>query len=137
VYAAVAGAASAAAAAAAAAAAGTAAGYAGSAVAPAHAHANLTEPSGTIGSSRSQLTKPLLQLSGRVLCHGGIAPTDVLAIDPDVWNGALPCHIRQKTLHVMAVSSLVELHYSRRDGQADEELLRFRAEAAPSMRRAM
>ena len=87
-----------------------------------------------IGSYRahtSQLAEPLLQLSGRVLRHGGVAATDVLAVDPDAWDSALPRHVGQKALHVMAISSLVELNYSWTHGQADEELLCLRAEAAP------
>ena len=79
----------------------------------------------------SQLAEPLLQLSGRVLRHGGVAATDVLAVDPDAWDSALPRHVGQKALHVMAISSLVELNYSWTHGQADEELLCLRAEAAP------
>ena len=79
----------------------------------------------------SQLAEPLLQLSGRVLRHGGVAATDVLTVDPDAWDSALPRHVGQKALHVMAISSLVELNYSWTHGQADEELLCLRAEAAP------
>ena len=58
----------------------------------------------------SQLAEPLLQLSGRVLRHGGVAATDVLTVDPDAWDSALPRHVGQKALHVMAISSLVELN---------------------------
>ena len=82
-------------------------------------------------TSHSQLAEPLLQLPGRVLRHGGVAATDVLAVDPDTWDSALPRHVGQKALHVMAISSLVELNYSWTHGQADEELLCLRAEAAP------
>ena len=82
-------------------------------------------------TSHSQLAEPLLQLSGRVLRHGGVAATNVLAVDPNTWDSALPRHVGQKALHVMAISSLVELNYSWTHGQADKELLCLRAEAAP------
>ena len=88
-------------------------------------------PLGHTDRITSQLAKPLLQLSGRVLRHGGVAATDVLTVDPDAWDSALPRHVGQKALHVMAISSLVELNYSWTHGQAGEELLCLRAEAAP------